>query len=145
MNAGTLDELTEFGTLNTYNPQLYRYISLDGTEFVVHRTNGVQSIKETNGNTLTFGPNGIIHSAGKSALFQRDTEGRITLLTDPKGGVQIYNYDVNGDLATHIDQLGNITRFSYNRRHDLVQITDALNRQAVRNEYDLQREVDRPD
>ena len=77
----------EFNTLNTYNPQLYRYTSLDGTEFVVHRTNGVQSIKETNGNTLTFGANGIIHSAGKSALFQRDSEGRITQLIDPRGNV----------------------------------------------------------
>ena len=52
LNAGTLDELVDINTLNTYNPQLYRYTSLDGTEFVVHKTNGVQSIKETNGNTL---------------------------------------------------------------------------------------------
>ena len=136
VNAGALDELVEFGTLNTYNPQLYRYTSLDGTEFVVHRTNGVQSIKETNGNTLTFGANGIIHSAGKSALFQRDSEGRITQLTDPRGNSQFYVYDQNGDLISHTDQLSNVTRFTYNRRHDLLQITDPLNRQAVRNEYD---------
>ena len=138
LNAGALDELVEFGSLNTYNPQLYRYTSVDGTEFVVHKTNGVQSIKETNGNTLTFGANGIIHSAGKSALFQRDSEGRIIQLTDPRGNVQSYAYDVNGDLISHTDQLGNITRFAYNLRHDLLQITDPLNRQAVRNEYDAE-------
>lgn len=136
LNAGALDELVDINTLNTYNPQLYRYTSLDGTEFVVHKTNGVQSVKETNGNTLTFGPNGIIHSAGKSALFQRDSEGRIVQLTDPRGNVQVYAYDVNGDLISHTDQLNNVTRFSYNHRHDLLQITDPLNRQAVRNEYD---------
>jgi RHS repeat-associated protein len=136
VNAGALDELVEFGSLNTYNPQLYRYTSPDGTEFVVHRTSGVQSIKETNGNTLTFGANGIIHSAGKSALFQRDSEGRIVQLTDPRGGIQTYNYDTNGDLISHADPLVNITRFAYDHRHNLLQITDPLNRNAVRNEYD---------
>jgi YD repeat-containing protein len=136
LNAGALDELVDINTLNTYNPQLYRYTSLDGTEFVIHKTNGVQSIKELNGNTLTFGPNGIIHSAGKSALFQRDSEGRIIQVTDPRGNSQFYAYDQNGDLISHTDQLSNVTRFTYNHRHDLLQITDPLNRQAVRNEYD---------
>jgi RHS repeat-associated protein len=136
LNAGVLDELVDINTLNTYNPQLYRYTSLDGTEFVVHKTNGVQSIKETNGNTLTFGPNGIIHSAGKSALFQRDSEGRIIQLTDPRGNIQTYAYDVNGDLIRHTDPAGSSTDFSYNRRHDLLRMIDPIGRAVTRNEYD---------
>src|SRR6516165_6701438 len=38
---------------------------------------GVQSISDTNNNTLTFSPNGITSSTGKGANFQRDAQNRI--------------------------------------------------------------------
>ena len=136
VNAGQGDELVDDGTLGTYDPQLFRYTSVDGTEFVVHRANGLQSLKDTNGNTLTFGPDGIAHSAGKSALFERDGEGRITRLTDPRGNVQTYAYDLNGDLASHTDAVGNTTQFFYDRNHNLIRTVDPLGRIAARSDYD---------
>ncbi len=127
--------LTDF-TANTFDPQNFRYTSLDGTQYAINKTLGVQSITEPNGNTLTFGPDGIIHSAGKSVLFDRDADGRITQLTDPMGNTQTYAYDGNGDLHSHTDAEGNTTRFFYDHRHGLLRIEDPLNRPIARNEYD---------
>ncbi|MBI3795626.1 MAG: PASTA domain-containing protein, partial [Deltaproteobacteria bacterium] len=136
LNAGVEDELVDDTTLNTYTPQLFRYTTVDGTQIEIHRTQGVRKVTDLNGNTLTFGPNGILHSAGKSVTFTRDALGRITQITDPNGKSQNYAYNANGDLISHTDQLGNVTRFSYNSTHGLLQIIDPLNRPAIRNEYD---------
>ena len=85
LNAGPLDELVDINTLNTYNPQLYRYTTGEGTQIEIHVTEGVKKVTDLNGNTLTFGPNGITHSAGKGVIFTRDAEGKITQITDPRG------------------------------------------------------------
>ncbi len=129
-------ELLDDITLATYNPQRYRYTAPDGTVIVIHATDGVQSITEPNGNTLTFTPGGILHSSGKSVTFARDALGRITSVTDPMGSIQRYTYDGNGDLRRHTDAAGHVTRYDYNRSHGLLRITDPLNRTVARNEYD---------
>lgn len=129
-------ELLDDVTNNTYNPQRFKYTAADGTEIVIHKINGIESVKDPNGNTLTFGPSGITHSAGKSVVFQRDAEGRVTQLTDPNGNSQTYTYDANGDLTSHTDAEGNTTSFLYNRTHGLIKILDPLGNNAVRNEYD---------
>lgn len=130
--------LLDDGTFGDYDPQTFRYTAVNGTEFVINRTDGVQSIKDTNGNTLTFGPNGITHSSGRSITFQRDSQGRITQVIDPMGQSQTYTYDPNGNLATHTDPEANTTRFLYNQSHGLLNIFDPLNRNLARNEYDAE-------
>ncbi len=46
----------------------------------------MQSIKNLDGNVLTFGPNGITSSAGNLTVpFVRDAQGRIEEITDPNG------------------------------------------------------------
>ena len=123
---------------NAYNPDRFRYTAQDGTVIVISKANGVQSIREPNGNTLTFNALGIFHSAGKRALFERDSEGRIVKLIDPNGHEQLYGYDSNGDLISHSDQEANTTAFAYNQNHGLLRITDPLGRTVARNEYDDQ-------
>ena len=129
-------ELVDDTNLNTYNPKSFRYTSAQGVETVISTSTGVLSIKEPNGNSLTFNANGIFHSSGKQALFQRDSEGRIIKLIAPDGVEQRYQYDENGDLASYQDQEEFLTRFSYNRVHGLLSITDPLDRVVTRNEYD---------
>ena len=82
------------------------------------------------------GPDGIIHSAGKSVTFTRDAEGRITTITDPLGNTIRYTYDFYGDLVSVIDQDSNVTLFKYNNQHGLLEIIDPRGNQSVRNEYD---------
>lgn len=138
LNAGLEDELVDDTTLNTYNPQRFRYTTAGGQQIVIHKTNGVESVTDLNGNTLTFGPNGIIHSAGKSVTFTRDALGRIIQITDPAGNAHQYAYNANGDLISHTDPVGNTSRYTYNRSHGLLDIQDPAGNHAARNEYDAQ-------
>jgi len=58
------------------------------------------SIKNLDGNVLTFTPNGITSTAGNLTVpFVRDAQGRIEQITDPAGKVFRYIYDANGDLT----------------------------------------------
>ena len=136
LNAGAEDELVDDLTLNTYDPQLFRYTTADGTQIDIHRTEGVKQITDRNGNTLTFGPGGIIHSSGKSVVFTRDVQGRITQITDPLGTAQNYAYDLNGDLVSHTDAAGNTSRYAYDGNHGLIDSQDPAGNHAVRNDYD---------
>lgn len=119
-----------------YDPNRYRLTTREGTIYVINQTSGVENITEPNGNTITFGSNGIIHSAGKSVLFERDSEDRIVKITDPKGNTILFEYDFYGDLVAVTDQEGNTSRYTYNFSHGLVEIIDPTGNVPARNEYD---------
>ncbi|HEX7183230.1 MAG TPA: RHS repeat-associated core domain-containing protein [Thermoanaerobaculia bacterium] len=129
-------ELTSYRTFTAINPRLFRLTTEDGIEYVIHQRDGLQSIKDLNGNTITINANGLIHSLGKSVTFVRDGQGRIAKITDPAGNAMTYAYDANGDLRSFTDREGNTTTFAYDETHRLLTILDPLGRQAVRNEYD---------
>ena len=137
-NAGLEDELVDDVTFQTYDPKLYRYTTFDGVQIEVHLVEGVKKITDLNGNSVTFGPNGITHSSGKTIAFVRDAEQRISQITDPKGATNRYTYDANGDLVAHTDPLGNTTQFFYDRRHGLIRSVDPLGRLVSRNEFDAE-------
>lgn len=118
------------------DPNRYRLTTNEGNIYIIDQESGVESIIDLNGNSITFGEDGIIHSAGKSVTFSRDAEGRITQITDPMGNVITYQYDFYGDLVAVTDQEGNTTRFTYNARHDLIDIIDPRGLIPARNEYD---------
>ena len=128
-------ELYDYG-MNLYDPNRYQLTTLDGTVYIINQQTGLESIKDTNGNTITFGPNGIIHSAGKSVTFTRDAQGRITTITDPLGNTIQFEYDYYGDLVSVTDQEGYTTRFTYNSNHGLIGIIDPRGIMPARTEYD---------
>ncbi len=123
-------------TGDTYDPELFRYTAPDGTRIVISRLTGVRSITDPSGNVITFTPDGITHSSGRSVAFRRDGEGRIISVTDPAGNEQVYSYDSNGDLVSHVDAEGHRTRYAYDRNHGLIRVTDPLERVIARTEYD---------
>jgi YD repeat-containing protein len=81
--------------------------------FIIEQGVGVKSMTDLNGNTLTINSNGVIHSWGKSIVFNRDSEGRITQITDPAGQPMTYSYDANGDLISFSDRETNTSTFTY--------------------------------
>jgi len=126
-----------------FNPSLYRLTTQNGYQYDIQQddieaqqTPGLKKITEPNGNTLTYTDDGIIHSAGKSILFTRDNQGRITKITDPKGNSLKYQYNLTGDLIASTDFLGNSVRYTYNSTHAMTDMTDPLGRKVVRNLYD---------
>ena len=60
----------------------------------------MQSIQDRSGNGLTITANGITSSTGLNVPFVRDSQNRITQITDPQGNIYSYGYDGNGNLAT---------------------------------------------
>ncbi len=125
-------------TFDPFDPERFRYTlgeGADATVFIIG-PDGLESITDRNGNTLTFGEDGISHSSGAALDMQRDALGRIVSVTDLLGQTQRYAYSAAGDLASHTDVLGNVTRYYYNRDHGLVRIEDPLGRPAVRNAFD---------
>ena len=87
-----------FGGGQPYNPAAmefgggYRLTLKDGTVLKLDGDSGmIQSIRNTNHDTLTFSETGIISSAGSDMLFERDAQGRVTKLTDPNGNEVLYS------------------------------------------------------
>lgn len=130
------NQLLGFATFQTYEPSDVLLTTPEGSEFELSLVDGIERIRDRNGNALTIGPDGITHSTGKSVAFTRDGDGRITRITDPMGNTLNYTYDGNGDLVSVTDQVGSVTRFTYNGKHDLLDIIDPRGIKAARNEYD---------
>ncbi|NQU09335.1 RHS repeat protein, partial [bacterium] len=119
-----------------YDPQRWKLTTPDGSVFVIDEVDGMESITDPNGNSLTYDPTGITHSDGTGLRIARDTQERITSLEDPAGETVLYEYDFYGDLVTVTDQLGNVTTFVYDNHHRLLEIHDPLGRRGIRHEYD---------
>ncbi|HUQ87853.1 MAG TPA: PKD domain-containing protein [Vicinamibacterales bacterium] len=129
-------ELLDGSLTDLFDPQTFRYTTYEGMQFVINKTAGVQSAKDPDGNTLTFTPNGIIHSSGASVTFTRDAQGRITKMTAPDGKISNYTTDANGDLASYADAAANTTRYYYNLSHGVIEIVDPRGLRPLKNEYD---------
>jgi len=121
-----------------YDPSRYRLTLPDGREFLIDEVDGLERLTDLNGNRLTISPGGIMHSSGKSVVFDRDAQGRIESITDPDGNPMFYAYDASGDLETHNDREDNTTTFTYLPAiaHHLDSIEDPRGITPIRNDYD---------
>lgn len=85
-----------------YQPTTYTYTDPTGRVYVIAANGQIKSIKDLNGNVLTFGPDGITSSVagGVNIPFTRDGQGRITGITDLNNNSYTYGYDGSGNLAS---------------------------------------------
>jgi RHS repeat-associated protein len=135
------NEVVDPGSLEIYEPRRVRLTTRDGRTFNLDLFEGVTRVEDLNGNALSITPEGITHTSGRSVIFERDGEGRITRITDPEGEGLVYAYDVAGDLMEVRDREDHPTTFTYDSRHLLLDIEDARGIKAVRNEYDASGRV----
>ncbi len=124
-----------------WDPQTYRVTRPDGRQYTfVGAPNSLvsrlQQFKDPSGNVLSFTENGITHSCGLAVNFERDGQGRITRIVDPRGNAWEYEYDGRGDLVAVTDAAGYTTEFAYNNRHGLREIVDPRGNAIARNVYD---------
>ena len=129
-------QLLDVGTVDSYDPTRYTLTTKQGMVYRLNQNFGIESVTDRVGNVLTYSNAGIIHSSGKSILFGRDGQGRITRITDPMGNEINYEYSARGDLTAVTDQLNNRTLYSFNRSHGLIDVIDPLGRRINRNIYD---------
>jgi RHS repeat-associated protein len=89
-----------YGGSGQYDPPGYVYTDPTGTSYTISASGALQSIVDRSGNGLTITPNGITSTTGLNVPFVRDSQNRITQITDPQGNIYLYNYDDNGNLAS---------------------------------------------
>ncbi len=138
VNDGARDVLVDDRTFEIFDPRRFRYTALDGMKIDIDRVDGVTKVEDRNGNTVSYGPAGIIHSSGQSVLFSRDAKGRVVQVVDPKGQTLSYAYDDNGDLVRVTDALGAVATYKYDPDHNLIAADDPSGRGSLRSEYDTQ-------
>jgi RHS repeat-associated protein len=83
-----------------FNPPGYIYTDATGTSYTMSALGNLQSIQDRTGNGLTITANGITSTTGLSVPFVRDSNNRITKITDPQGNIYQYGYDTNGNLTS---------------------------------------------
>ena len=135
------NRVLDLDTFSTYEPQQVRLTTRDGRIFELDLNDDVTLVEDLNGNQLTITPAGINHSSGKSIVFERDVEGRITRITDPLDRANSYAYDTSGDLVIVTDRAGVATRFAYDGDHRLLDIEDTRGVKPIRYEYDTDGRV----
>jgi RHS repeat-associated protein len=111
----------------TYSPTAFAYTDPYGRVYTMTADGQLNSIKDLNGNLLTFSANGITSSAGGlNVPFVRDAQSRITQITAPDGKEFHYNYDGAGNLSTV--QLPGITTpvtYTYDTSHFFLSAVDS--------------------
>ncbi|MEM7130086.1 MAG: RHS repeat-associated core domain-containing protein [Chloroflexota bacterium] len=125
-----------FDSNEIYEPENVTLITLDGREFEFSLNDGLTRIDDPNGNYLVINDSGITHSTGESISFDRDTQNRIELITDPAGHTLSYEYDAAGDLVRMTNRTNDATEYEYVNNHYLSKIVNALGISAARLEYD---------
>lgn len=136
------------------DPNRYRLTTKSGYQYVIDQADGIETVTTPNGQSLSYTDNGVLHSGGKSIIFERDAFGRIDNIVDPSGNRVEYRYDEDqGDLIAVrtqdvIDAEAEGIRYSYYGKfcfdvrlattdcHLVDNITDPLSRPILKNLYD---------
>ena len=121
---------------SAFAPQNFLLTRYDGIKFYFNAEFGLYKIEDTYGRTIEITEDGILYSDGSSINFVRDTEGRITEITDGLGNEVVYTYNESGDLVNVLDYAGYNTAFSYDDSHYITGITADNGVTIARNEYD---------
>ncbi len=129
-------EIIDSNTLASYDPSLYRLTLPNGMIYEVSENLGLKKVKDLREDTLTYNNDGIQSSRGESLTFERDSQNRITKITDLMGKSMTYHYDANDDLDYVIDQMGQTTTYTYQAGHLLEEYFDPSGLRLTKNIYD---------
>jgi YD repeat-containing protein len=122
--VSALGQLLDEAEGTPFEPKDFQLTTEDGRVIDLREGVGITRIEDRNGNELFINENGLVHSAGETIHFTRDTQGRITKITDPMGHELEYGYDAAGDLISFENQTDDTTTFTYGDSHDLLEIHD---------------------
>ena len=133
------NQLFQYGT-DPYDPVRFKLTRPDGTVYIVHMENGLESMTDVYGHTVTYSQDGITHSSGVSLSFSRDADNRIETVTDSFGRTVTYHYDQNGMLEKAVQSTTvnpYLHRYVYEMGTRLTAITAPDGANLGSFEYDL--------
>ena len=94
-----------------------RLTTLEGYSYLIDEKDGLHSVTDPNGNSLTVTADGLswtnaaTSGSSLSVAFLRDRWGLITNIVDTAGHAMQYQYDWNDDLVAFIDREGHTNTF----------------------------------
>ncbi len=125
-------------TNNVFSPQRFCLTRYDGIKFYFTLEDGLYKVEDNYGRTIELTDNGITYSEGGGISFNKDSDGKITSISDGLGNTVTYTYDDNGDLTKVNDIGGYDTSFKYDNSHYITEIKSDNGTKIARNEYDDQ-------
>ena len=121
---------------NVFAPQRFCLTRYDGIKFFFTLEAGLYKIEDSYGRTIEITDSGITYSEGGSITFNKDSEGKITSISDGLGNTVNYTYDDNSDLIKVNDVGGYDTSFKYDDSHYITEVKSDNGTKIARNEYD---------
>jgi RHS repeat-associated protein/uncharacterized repeat protein (TIGR01451 family) len=120
-----------------YSATGFTYTDPYGNVFVMNADGDLRSIQDLNGNLLTFTEDGILSSTGLNVSFERDSQGRITSITDPEDVEYSYTYNADGDLEQVIlPDTSTPIQYTYYAGHFFKEASNARGYVAAQTTYD---------
>jgi RHS repeat-associated protein len=118
-----------------------------GLEYNFNETGYLSSIKDSNGNTISFaydGTNRLVRatdSLGRYFSYAYGPNNKITSITDSAGRTVRYAYDANNNLTAVTNPLLNTVSYSYDSDHNLLTVVDPKGNVAIEVTYDSEDRV----
>jgi RHS repeat-associated protein len=119
-----------------YDPRRFKLTAKDGQVLTLSVERGLEKIEDPRGRSLTIDDSGVHSSTGKSIVFTRDGDGRISKITGPSGETYEYTYSAAGDLARVKDANGRTVSHEYDGDHNLREQKDPAGRPFQTLTYD---------
>jgi len=113
----------------------------DQTEYIFDSAFRLTTVKDKNGNTLTYSYNSsgkvssIKDSKSHELAISYNSSGFIASVSDWTGRKVQYGYDVQSNLTSVTDPKGGVMRYEYDTNNKLSKIVDRLGQTVLENTY----------
>jgi len=98
-------------TADTFDPVRFEFIDKNGIKYIINKNTGVEKITYLDGDYVTINKTGLVYTSAdgsktKEVKITRDSQGRISSISDFDGKAVNYEYDAKGNLIKVTDREG---------------------------------------
>ena len=128
-------------TADTFDPVRFEFIDKNGIKYIINKNTGVEKITYLDGDYVTINKTGLVYTSAdgsktKEVKISRDSQGRISSISDFDGKAVNYEYDAKGNLIKVTDREGKETSYTYDSDSKLSGIKGFGGYVPVKYEYD---------
>ncbi|MDY4079858.1 MAG: DUF6531 domain-containing protein, partial [Clostridium sp.] len=128
-------------TADTFDPVRFEFIDKNGIKYIINKNTGVEKITYLDGDYVTINKTGLVYTSAdgsktKEVKITRDSQGRISSISDFDGKTVNYEYDAKGNLIKVTDREGRETSYTYDSDSKLSGIKGFGGYVPAKYEYD---------